>query len=131
MTVAALAAGLLIVSVPLVAHHSTINFDTGKEITMKGTVREWIWANPHCFLTFDVRDENGSVVQWIAETSNPPDMVRRGWSKQSLEPGDEVTVTVEPVKNGRPLGRVLQVVFPDGQTLSTRGRGNAGAPPSR
>ena len=131
MTVAAVAAGLLIVSVPLVAHHSTINFDAGKEITMKGTVTEWIWANPHCFLRFDVRDDNGSVVHWIAETSNPPGMVRRGWSKQSLKPGDEVTVTVEPVKNGRPLGRILKVVLPNGQTLGTLGAGNVAAPPSR
>ena len=131
MTVAAVAAGLLIVSVPLAAHHSTINFDAGKEITMKGTVTEWIWANPHCFLRFDVRDDNGSVVHWIAETSNPPGMVRRGWSKQSLKPGDEVTVTVEPVKNGRPLGRILKVVLPNGQTLGTLGAGNVAAPPSR
>ncbi len=117
MTVAAVAAGLLIVSVPLVAHHSNVNFDTGKEITMQGTVTEWVWANPHCFLIFDVRDDNGSVVHWIAESSNPPGMARKGWSNQSLKPGDEVTVTVEPVKNGSPLGRMLQVVLPNGQTL--------------
>jgi hypothetical protein len=117
MTVAAVAAGLLIVSVPLVAHHSNVNFDAGKEITMKGTVTEWVWANPHCFLMFDVRDDNGSVVHWLAESSNPPGMTRKGWSNQSLKPGDEVTVTVEPVKNGSPLGRMLQVVLPNGQTL--------------
>ena len=78
MTVAAVAAGLLIVSVPLVAHHSNVNFDAGKEITMKGTVTEWVWANPHCFLRFDVRDDNGSVVHWLAESSNPPGMARKG-----------------------------------------------------
>ena len=131
MTVAAVAAGLMIVSVPLVAHHSTINFDAGKEITMEGTVTEWVWANPHCFLIFDVPDDNGGVVHWIAEGSNPPGMARRGWSDQSLKPGDEITVTVEPVKNGRPLGRILQVVLPNGQTVGDQGAGNVATPPSR
>jgi Family of unknown function (DUF6152) len=113
--------GLLILSVPLWAHHGSANFDTGKKVTMNGTVTEWFWANPHCFLTFDVKDDKGTVAHWVAETSNPPDMVNRGWSKNSFKLGDQVTVTVEPVKNGEPIGRVLSVVLPNGQTLSAGG----------
>ena len=90
---------------------------------MKGTVTEWFWANPHCFLKFDVQDESGQVVHWVAETSNPPDMINRGWTKYSFKAGDLVTVTLEPVKNGAPNGRVLQVVLPDGKTLGTGGGG--------
>lgn len=119
--VCAITAGLLAVSLPLFAHHGTSNFDSGKKITMKATVSEWFWANPHCFLKFDVTDDNGNVVHWIAETSNPPDMINRGWNRLSFKPGDQVTVTIEPVKNGNPVGRVLQVVLPTGQTLSTGG----------
>jgi hypothetical protein len=112
----ALATGALILSVPMFAHHGNAAFDAGKKVTLKGTVAEWVWANPHCWLKFDVKGDNG-VVRWVAETNNAPDMIERGWSKQSFKPGDEVTVTVEPVKNGNPVGRVLEVVLPNGQTL--------------
>ena len=112
--------GLLVLSVPASAHHGSAAFDTGKQVVMKGTVTRWFWANPHCFLQFDAKDDSGSVVHWVAETSNPPDMINRGWSKETFKPGDEVTVTVEPVKNGKPAGRVLQVVLPNGKTLSYR-----------
>jgi len=111
------AVGLLIVSVPLFAHHANAVFDIGKRVTMKGTVTEWFWANPHCLLRFDVKDDRGETVHWIAETQAPPNMIPFGWSKQSFKPGDEVTLTLEPVKNGAPLGRLLQAVFADGKTL--------------
>ena len=113
----AMALGLLTMSIPLFAHHGNAVFDIGKKLVLKGTVTEWFWANPHCFLSFDVKDENGQVVTWVVETSNPPDMINRGWRKTSFKVGDQVTVTVEPVKSGKPVGRVLQVVLPDGTTL--------------
>lgn len=117
LTVFALTAAVLIALLPVSAHHGNAAFDTGKKVTMKGTVTEWFWANPHCFLKFDVKDDSGNPVHWVAETNNAPDMIERGWSNKSFKPGDEITVTVEPVKNGRPVGRVLEVVLPDGQTL--------------
>ena len=113
-----LALGFLIVSVPLLAHLGNAAFDPDKRLTLKGTVTEWFWANPHCVLEFDVKDDKGQLVHWVAETSNPPDMVNRGWSKASIKPGDEATVILEPVKNGRPIGRIIQVVLPSGQKLS-------------
>jgi hypothetical protein len=106
-----------ITSGSLFAHHGNAAFDAGKKVTLKGTVTEWVWANPHCWLKFDVKDDKGGVVRWVAETNNAPDMIERGWSMHSFKPGDEVTVTVEPVKNGNPVGRVLSVVLPNGQTL--------------
>jgi len=113
----AAAAGVLISFVPLSAHHGSAAFETGKSVVMKGAVTRWFWANPHCFLSYYVKDESGNITHWVAETSNPPDMINRGWSKGTFKPGDEVTVTVEPVKNGRPAGRLLQVVLPNGKTL--------------
>src|ERR1700739_3750160 len=110
-------AGLLIPFARLSAHHGSAAFETGKSVVMKGTVTRWFWANPHCFLSYDVKDESGNITHWVAETSNPPDMINRGWSKETFKPGDEVTLTGEPVKNGRPAGRLLQVVLPNGKTL--------------
>ena len=119
-TIFLVAVGLLAVSVPLSAHHGNAAFEAGSNVTVKGTVTEWYWANPHCFLKFDVKDDKGSVVHWVAETSNPADMVNRGWAKQSLKPGEEVTVTMQVVKGGNPIGRVQQIVLANGRILSTQ-----------
>ena len=117
LTVLALALIGLIVSAPLFAHHGDAVYDTtAKKVTMKGTVTAWVWANPHCVLQFDVTD-NGQVTHWVAETTAPPSLINKGWTKQSLKPGDQVTITVLPVKNGRSVGRLLEVEFPDGQKL--------------
>lgn len=111
----------LVVSVSLFAHHGDAIYDlNAKNITVKGTVTEWVWANPHCVLRFDVND-NGQVAHWVAETTAPPSLIQRGWTKQSLKPGDQVSVTVLPVKNGRSVGRLIEVVFPDGQKLPRGG----------
>jgi hypothetical protein len=113
----AVASGVALLSVSLPAHHANAVFDLGKRLMLTGTVTEWFWANPHCLLRFDVKDANGQVVHWVAETQAPPNMIPFGWAKQSFAAGDQVTVTLEPVKNGQPLGRILQVLLPDGKTL--------------
>ena len=115
------AMGMVIGSGPVIAHHGAATFDTGKELVLEGTVTEWVWSNPHCFLKFEAKDSSGTVRTWTVETSNPPDMVNRGWSRRSFKAGDKVTATVEPVKSGNPVGRLLQVKFADGRILSTRG----------
>lgn len=113
------AVGFLVLSVPLFAHHGTAVFDTTKTVTMKGSVTEWDWSNPHCLLQFDVKNEAGQAVHWIAETQNPAEMVSLGWGKVSFKSGDEVTVTLMPAKNGKPYGRVTLVVLGDGKTFVT------------
>lgn len=112
-----MASALLAPPAPAAAHHGAATFETGKQITLKGTVTEWIWANPHCFLKFDAKDDTGTVRNWVAETQNPVSMTARGWSRSAFKVGDEVTVTVEPVKSGAPVARILSVVLPNGQTL--------------
>ena len=111
-------AGVL-TSTPLVAHHGAASFDTSKEVTLKGTVTEWIWANPHCFLKFDAKDDTGTVRNWVVETQNPTDMTRRGWARTSFKVGDPVSVTMQVVKSGAPVGRIRSVVLANGQTLGT------------
>jgi hypothetical protein len=117
--IVAVAVALVVVSLPLAAHHGAAAFETdpAKRKVLKGTVVEWFWANPHCFLQFDVKGEDGKTVRWVVETSNPPDMINRGWSIRSFKPGDEVTVTVRPVKSGRPVGSTVQVELANGQIL--------------
>ena len=119
----AIAVGLLTLSVPVFAHHGTAVLDTNKTLTMKGTVTEWDWSNPHCLLQFDIKNEDGKIVHWIAETQNPAEMVSLGWGKASFKPGDEITVALMPVKNGHPYGRIKQVVLPDGKTFITTKEG--------
>jgi len=110
-------AGLLLVSVPLVAHHGAASFDIAAEVTLKGTVTEWTWFNPHCFLKFDVKDKSGTVRNWAVESGNPTDMTKRGWGRTSFRPGDEVSVTLQPSKSGQPVGRIMAVTLATGKTF--------------
>jgi hypothetical protein len=113
----AAAVGLSTLSAPLFAHHSNAIFEAGKRIVMTGTVTEWFWANPHCLLSVDVQGADAQVTRWVVETQAPPNMVPFGWSRQSFKPGDHVTITVEPARSGRPVGRLLLAVLPDGKEL--------------
>ena len=120
ITVAASVSGLLIVSIPLWAHHGNAEFNTDKTVTVKGAVAEWVWANPHCFLKFDEKTTDGEVRHWVVETSNPPGMINLGWNKYSFRAGDEVTVTMHQVKDvKRPIGRAVRVVLANGKVLDT------------
>ena len=124
VTLFAVVAGLVSASRPVAAHHGAAAFenDPAKRLVLKGTVVEWIWANPHTFLQFDVKGEDGQVVRWVVEASNPPDMINRGWTIRSFKPGDEVTVTVRPVKSAKPVGSIVQVQFADGHVLRAVGQ---------
>src|SRR5689334_10174604 len=74
------------------AHHSAANYDLSKEVTIKGTVVEWIWQNPHCILRFDGKDDSGAVRTWLVEAQNPTSMTARGWTRRMFAVGDMVTV---------------------------------------
>jgi hypothetical protein len=108
----------VLASATLAAHHGNASFDTSKQVTLKGTVTEWIWANPHCFLKIDAMDDTGGVRNWALETQNPIGMTQRGWSRKSFNVGDQVTVVLEAVKNGAPIGRIVKITLQDGSTLS-------------
>lgn len=113
-------AGLLVVSLPLFAHHGYAAYDTDKKVTLKGTVTRFIWSNPHCMVQLDVTDESGHVAHWIAETENPSAMIRVGWTDKSLKVGDQITLTALPVKSGAPVGRIIEIVLSNGQKLPGR-----------
>jgi hypothetical protein len=105
---------------PLLAHHGYANYDTDRKVTLKGTVTRWVWSNPHILVQLDVADENGRVAHWTVESENPSTLIRSGWNDKSLKVGDQVTITVLPVKNGNPVGRIIDVLLADGTRLPGR-----------
>jgi hypothetical protein len=111
-----LVAGLLAVCSPAFAHHgSSISYDLKKTIVLKGTVTEFVWSNPHAQIYFDAKDAQGNVRHWGGETFAPSTLTRTGWTKKTLKPGDEITITVFPSKAGSSFGLVSSVVLADGQ----------------
>src|SRR2546427_9542738 len=112
-----LTVGLLIAAAPLFAHHANAVFDTTKTVTVKGAVVDWLWANPHCLLRFDVTGDNGEVAHWVGETQAPINMIGNGWRRDSFKPGDEITVSLRPLRNGKPGGSIQEVAFADGKVL--------------
>jgi len=122
-----------LVSVPLFAHHTASTLYTEKTVTLKGIVKTWLWSNPHCLLTFEVKGEDGQVVLWRAETQAPNTAYTSGYRANSFTPGEEVTVTVRAAVNGGPFGLLSQVVLADGRTIGNldggRGRGRGAAEP--
>ena len=126
VTFLAIVGVVLMVGVPGFAHHGTgVAYETDKEVTMKGTVVEWIWANPHCGVLFDVTDDKGNVVHWGGEMGNPHQMSGAGLSKDTFKPGDTFTITGHPARSGAPRMTVGHFVLPDGTVLPKKGaKGN-------
>ena len=114
---AGVGAAAMVMTASLAAHHGGAAFENGKSVTLRGTVTQWVYSNPHLLLTFDVKGADGQAVQWVAETQAPNIMYPAGYRRDSFKLGDEVSVTVTPVKNGRPIGRILKVVTANGWTL--------------
>src|SRR5579864_5337376 len=98
--------GLLTVSIPLMAHHGNASYDD-KVVTLKGTVTEWRWINPHVFLKIDVKGDDGKVVNWTCELVAPSNMINFGFAANSFKPGDQVTViTSQVARTGAPVARL-------------------------
>lgn len=121
-----LAMGLVLMGEPLFAHHGTgVAYQVDTWITLKGTVTEWIWSNPHCGILFDVTDDQGNVVHWAAELGNPHMLSNAGFSKDLLKPGDKVTIIGHPARSGAPRIEFHDMVLADGRKLTMGGvKGN-------
>ena len=98
-----LVVSLSMISIPLLAHHGGASYDTAKTVTVKGTVTEYIWSNPHVFVKLDGKDDGGNTLHWIVEGQNPVSMTQIGWTKDTFKPGDEVEIEAMPAKNGNPV----------------------------
>jgi hypothetical protein len=114
----ALVAGFLMVCIPVFAHHGSTAYDTSKVVVLKGaTVTKFLWANPHAIISFDVKDEKGTVQHWNAEAGTPQTIALSGWTKTSVQPGDVITVYVFQSKTGNLVGRLNKIVLADGSEL--------------
>ena len=102
------------------AHHSVAGFDNKKEVELKGTIVQFVWRNPHVVVVWDVKDENGKVTQWSGEMNSPTSMIQVGMNRNSLKPGDEVIVTINPSKTNTPIAVVRKVTMADGKLVVDR-----------
>ena len=108
--------GLLLSSGVLAAHHGTAAYET-KLTTLKGVVTEFVFINPHSEIYFDVTNDKGEVEKWIAEGNSATVMSRSGWTKKSLKPGDEITVTGNRSRNGSTTMHLRKLVLANGKEL--------------
>jgi hypothetical protein len=110
-------AAVLCGAVPALAHHSFAMFDRQKEITLKGTVKEFQWTNPHSFIEIEVADTQGVITPYSIEMNSPNNLTRQGWKSTALKPGDKVTVVMNPLRDGSRGGLFVSVMLPDGKVL--------------
>jgi hypothetical protein len=106
---------------PVLAHHGSNNYDMETQVTLKGTVTEFMWANPHCQIYFDVTDDKGHVQHWGAEMNNPHALSMMGFSEHTLKPGDKITITGNPAKSGEPRMFFRKLALANGKTLEWHG----------
>jgi hypothetical protein len=112
------ATAILTFGIPVWAHHGNAAYDDKNPITIKGTVTEFAWVNPHVQIYLDVKDDKGKVAHWSVETYSPGKLVRAGWSKDVVKPGDMVSITLIPARNGSPVGFLHKMVLPNGKELA-------------
>jgi hypothetical protein len=110
---------LSIASVELSAHHSFAAFDMSKEQTITGVVSRFDWTNPHTFIWVDVTNEKGVVETWAIEGMSPNYLGRRGWSKNSVKPGEKITVSIRPLKEGKTGGMFIRAQIGDRVLMPT------------
>ena len=104
--------GLLVTAVPLLAHHSfAAEFDSSKPVKVTGTVTRIEWANPHVWFYMDVKDETGTVANWAMEMGGPNGLLRTGWTRNSMKPGDVVTVEGFQARSGKSIGNATAVTL--------------------
>jgi hypothetical protein len=122
-----LTGGVLAVGSPVLAHHGNAAYaDTITEFK-QATVTKVAWANPHALIDFDAKNAKGEIVHMVVETAAPQALRLIGWSKDSVAPGDVVTVRMYVAKNGNPAGRLNKIILADGSELhDTQLGGDAG-----
>ena len=117
------AAGIALATSLAYGHHSTAIYDSDNPIELTGTVAEWKFTNPHCLIELEVTAENGEKQLWILEGSNTSLMFRRGWTPESLKPGDQIMVTVRPLRSGAFGGNYSNIRDLDGNAINPRDDG--------
>jgi len=112
-----IAVASMAVSFPTLAHHGTAAYDTSKTVTVKATMTDFRFINPHVQLFFDVKNDKGDVEKWQAELTAPNKLTRAGWDKHTLKPGDPITATGYVSKNDPHTMWINKLIGPDGEAL--------------
>ena len=113
----------VVLGIPVAAHHGTaVSYDQTKAFSVKATVTDFKYANPHPSIYFDVKDEKGNVVHWSGEIApNAAQLQQEGWGKKrseaALAPGTEITITIAPSRAGTPVGLINKIVGPTGESI--------------
>lgn len=103
------------------AHHSYAMFDRSKQVSSAAVVRTWEFTNPHATLWVYINDAQGKPALWGLEAPGPNQLLRAGWDKETVKPGDKVTVIVNPLRDGRNGGGLVKLTLADGRTLGVGG----------
>jgi hypothetical protein len=124
----ALAFMLALMPPPAEGHHSfSAEYDGNKPITLKGTVKKMEWINPHAWIHLDVKNPDGTVTSWMIEGAAPNALIRRGWNRDSLQPGTEITIEGYLAKDGSKMANGREMTLPNGKRLFA-GSSGTGAP---
>ncbi|MGE5722816.1 MAG: DUF6152 family protein [Sphingomonadales bacterium] len=112
------AVAALAIALPAAAHHSTAMFKWGEETPLtNATVERWDWTNPHTFLYVRVPNKAGGTDLWAFEGMSPNHLSRNGWTKRTVNPGDKISLTYYPLKDGRKGGFNVSITFANGKTI--------------
>ncbi len=118
----AVMAGIILLSAPLFAHHSTAEYDMANVTSIKGTVTKFEWTNPHAYIYMQAKDEKGNTLEWTGELASLGMLARVNWKRDTVKPGDEITMYGNRAKDGRSVMRLEKIVFAGGQELSAQVR---------
>ena len=102
------------------AHHSFAMFDQSTTITLEGSVKEFRWTNPHVFSEMLVKNDGGAEEQWSIEMTSPEHLARAGWRPATLKPGDAITLSIHPMREGIKGGQYLSGIGPNGPLVGSR-----------
>jgi Family of unknown function (DUF6152) len=111
---------LLIACGQVSAHHGSSNYDLSKSVSVKGTVTQFEFINPHSAIHLEAKDDKGNAEQWLIEADSPNNLARAGWTRDSIKPGDPVTIVGNRLKDGSKVMRLQKIIFSDGRELKPR-----------
>jgi uncharacterized protein DUF6152 len=117
---ACIAAAALLTASAALAHHSFAMFDQSTTVTLAGTVMEFRWTNPHVFIEMLVKNDSGADEQWSIEMTSPEHLARAGWRPSTLKPGDALTLSIHPMRDGIKGGQYLSGIGPKGPLAGSR-----------
>lgn len=118
LTLSLLAAGVG----PITAHHSTVPFDSTKQTTLTGIVKEFDWTNPHTWIWINVPNDKGGMDLWGVEGMSPNYLGRRGWTKSTIKPGEKITIVGRPMKDGSKAAMFMSATLADGKVMTQSGQ---------